>query len=204
MCQKARHAAAAKYVQAQYKAMALYFGGGDAATLDAALSKCRVKYTDTWLKLHAKALGTGSTCDAERFVDNMDGTVTDNVTGLQWEQKVNGTGAHNVSTTTTWYGAVNILVSNFDSIGGPCFAFDCDWRLPTRAELQTILSEPFTCSTSPCIDAIFGPTTGDFYWTITADAVDPSLAWVVNFGSGLVGNASLTDHWSFRAVRGGL
>src|SRR5437588_7930124 len=77
-CQKGRHEAAAKYAQCEYNTMAKFFSGGGPAKLEPALSKCRVKYTGVWLKLQKKALGTGATCDANRFVDNGDGTVNDN------------------------------------------------------------------------------------------------------------------------------
>jgi hypothetical protein len=54
--------------------------------LSVAASKCRVKYA-TWENLQKVALGSGSSCDAPRFVYNGDGTATDNLTGLQWEQQ---------------------------------------------------------------------------------------------------------------------
>jgi hypothetical protein len=52
-------------------------------TFQAALSKCRVNYTSTWATLEKKAAGTGATCDSARFVDNGNGTVTDELTDLQ-------------------------------------------------------------------------------------------------------------------------
>ncbi len=61
---------------------------------------------------------------------------------------------------------------------------------------------PFPCATSPCTAGVFDPRVANFYWTSTVGAIDGSLAWFVNFNSGLVGNASLTDNWSLRAVRG--
>ena len=194
-CQKGRHDAAGKYAQCQQKEMGKYFAGGDPAKLNPGLSKCRVKYTSTWLKLQKKAEGTGSTCDSQRFVNNGDGTVTDNLTGLDWAS------ANFPLSATDWADANYYSAQN--NLGG-CNAGECGWRLPTRAELQTILSQPFVCSTSPCIDGTFVPATANYYWTSTLDALDPSLAWVVHFGSGLVGNASRTDTWSARPVRGGL
>ena len=213
-CQKGRHDAAAKYAQCEYKTMSSFFAGGDPGKMATALSNCRVKYTATYPKLRNKAAGTGSTCDTDRFVANADGTVTDNLTDLTWEKKTNDATIHGRDNTGNWLTASDDFLSGTASPRGlnefqpdfsVCFAFPCNWRLPTRAELQTILSEPFPCTTSPCIDPIFGPTAANYYWTSTEDAVDPSFAWVVNFGSGQVGNALKTDNvWSYRAVRGGL
>ncbi len=215
-CQKGRHAAAGKHAQCQQKVMATYFAGGDVAALNPALSKCRVKYTGTWDKLHEKALGTGSRCALDRFIGDGNGqSVTDNLTGLQWESKsLNTSPISYVGYTFTWTsgggqasgslfngGFLYVLNGAFN---GFCSGGQCDWRLPTRAELQTILSEPFICTTAPCIDGAFNPTTANYYWTSTSDVGDPTLVWVVHFGSGLVASASKTDSWYVRAVRGGL
>ncbi len=53
-------------------------------------------YTAAWAKLQATA--PGSTCDNARFHDNGDGTVTDRLTGLQWEQKKNDGSVHGEKT----------------------------------------------------------------------------------------------------------
>jgi hypothetical protein len=161
-----------------------------------------------------------------RFEDNGDGTVTDHQTGLQWEKKVSpGGGAtdpHDVDNSYTW----NTVFSgttpngtaftdflgklNFHTAGGSgfqfaCFAFHCDWRLPTLEELLTIRLET-PCGMGACIDPIFGPTAADVsdvYWTATTVNGGPEAAWIVDFtgGSGL-DNKGASD--KVRAVRGGL
>lgn len=83
------------------------------------------------------------------------------------------------------------------------FAARCDWRLPTPAELETILLAPFPCGTSPCIDPVFGPTAANLYWSSTTHAGDPNLAWFVAFGNGGVGLADKNGFARVRAVRGG-
>ena len=214
-CQKGRYNAAAKYVACQQKVMAKF---GPSSNFEAAVSKCRVKYTDTWRKLQARAQAapTVETCDAARFVDNGGGTVTDNLTGLQWEQKTDDVSVHDKDNTYSWSAggggftaadgtAYTTFLAALNS--GGCFAGQCDWRLPTFYELQTILLEPFPCTTSPCIDPIFGPTYPFVYYTATTFTwiLPPTAARTVHFDSGSASNGSdKSDSRSVRAVRGGL
>jgi len=216
-CQAGRYKAAGRYAACEQKAMAKRFGGGDLDKFAAAVSKCRVKYAATWDKLQAQAMGSGSTCDAARFVDNGNGTVTDNLSALQWEKKTNLNGTpnpgdqHDADNVASWSGtgtaadgtAYTGFLANLD--GGSCFAGQCDWRLPTVAELQTILSQPYPCTTSPCINGVFGPTTSGGYWSSTTYAVLSDRAWVVDFDDGFVsGFDGKGDDGYVRAVRGGL
>jgi hypothetical protein len=202
---------------------------------EVAASKCRVTYTGQWGKLQFKAALLGSSCDSQhpRLVDNGDGTVTDNLTGLQWEKKTNDATVHDAANVYTW-----CLDANSDgtcdkagAADGPvftdflrslnsdgCFAGQCDWRLPTRDELQTILADPYTpavyvdgigtvipCATPSCIDPIFGPTQSKAYWSATTDAGLPSTAWYVGFYSSDATVVFWKTHLlSVRAVRGGL
>jgi hypothetical protein len=196
-CQAARATAASKYASCQQKAAKRFS--------EKAFSKCRVTYTGTWAKLQKKAL-VGSSCIGARFADN-GATVTDNLTGLQWEKKAN-LDFFPVPSAFDPHDADNIytlcLDDNFDFScdnafatdgtaftdfllrlnSNDCFGGQCDWRLPTRDELQTILADPYTgdiCKTSSCIDPIFGPTQSLTYWSAASYAGYPSNAWGVFF-----------------------
>ena len=212
VCQKGLYSAAAKYDACEQKMLAKSFGWYPD---QAKLPKCRIKYAQTWAKLQAKASGSGSTCDAARFTDNGDGTVTDRLTRLQWEQKTNDATVHDKDNPYTWSAGGGGFTAPdgtaFTSFltalnGGVCFAGQCDWRLPTRREMQTILlPEPYPYSTSPCIDqAAFGPTVSGYYWLATALASTPTRAWAVGMGLGDVGIGPKSDNNFVRAVRGGL
>lgn len=137
---------------------------------------------------------------SQRFTDNGDGTVIDHGTGLQWEKKTSLDGKpdsgdpHDADNTYTWSAARGGTAADGSAFAvfltalntGPCFAGHCDWRLPTLAELRTILLTPNPCAANPCIDPVFGPTAGSTYWSGTTSVYHPRRAWYVFFVSGLV------------------
>ncbi|MBU3013076.1 DUF1566 domain-containing protein [Polaribacter vadi] len=77
------------------------------------------------------------------FTDNGDGTITDNATGLMWQQTDNGN-------TYDWENALNYTESLTQ--GGYN-----DWRMPNAKELQSIIDYTRSPSTSfsPAIDPLF-------------------------------------------------
>ncbi len=149
-CQKGRYFAAAKYAQCHHKATGAFNSGSDFTKFVAATAKCQAKYDATWAKLQKRASGSGATCDDERYEDNADGTLTDRLTGLQWEQKTDEGSVHDRDNSYSWSAGgaggsaadgtiyTSLLAAANGLSGGTCFAGNCDWRLPTLAELQTI------------------------------------------------------------------
>ncbi|WP_406683517.1 DUF1566 domain-containing protein [Seonamhaeicola sp. MEBiC1930] len=119
------------------------------------------------------------------FVDNNDGTVTDNATGLMWQKADDGTGRN-------WKSALD-YAENLE------LASYSDWRLPNAKELQSIVdySRSPQTTNSPAINSIFDTTEisdpdGNlgqypFFWTSTThlDGVNPySTAAYIAFGEG--------------------
>ena len=140
-----------------------------------------------------------------RFIDNSDGTVTDTQTGLIWEKNVAGSGClHCVDDTYTWNTAMTTWPDRLngrltDDLNNAGFAGYSDWRLPTLAELRSIVN----CSFSSCVDPVFVPSAAFLYWSSTTLANDTSFSWVVNFGFGFVGSGAKFNDNQVRSVRGG-
>ena len=246
-CQAGKNRAAGKYAACRESAEAKLAVSGDTTKYGEAITNCAGKFARAWQKLEDKAVAAGSACpsvgDATgidgkvtattdgiaavvggmRFEDNGDSTVTDHLTGLQWEQKDTEVGSptnfadpHDVDNTYTWNTAVGTTPNGtaftdfLDKLNGglganTCLAGQCDWRLPTKEELAGIvdLTASGCGGGDPCIDPIFGPTVSGFHWTATTYAEDPYAAWFVVFSSG---NANLEDKGDsnyVRAVRGG-
>lgn len=120
------------------------------------------------------------------FLDNGDGTITDNATNLMWDQNDSGTGL-NWKEALAWVETQNAA----DYLGYN------DWRLPNAKELQSIVDYSRSPDTtgSAAIDPLFNTTSitneaGEadypFYWTGTTHAnwseVSGGFGAYVSFG----------------------
>ena len=95
------------------------------------------------------------------FVGNNDGTVTDNSTGLTWQQAEPG--------YMTWGSALSYCEGL--SLGG-----HSDWRLPNVKEHESLLVDT---KSGHVIDTTYFPNASESgYWTSTTYAGDPHEAWV--------------------------
>jgi hypothetical protein len=151
-----------------------------------------------------------------RFIDNGDGTVSDNQTGLMWEKKTGAVGGSadysNPDNVNNWYNwsasgtaADGTVFTDFlPRVNGTHLGGHTDWRLPTIDELQTILLAAYPCGTHPCIDAVFGPTQSYYYWSASTLTPYPDHAWIVSFNDGYVNNDYKPNSSDVRAVRSGL
>jgi hypothetical protein len=118
-------------------------------------------------------------------IDNGDGTVTDDVTGLMWIQ-------NDVSQSQ----GKDAACAYCESLE---FAGYSDWRAPSIEELQTIIDYRYH---SPAIDGSIFDTTaiGDSYWSSTPLPSIPSFAWGIYSSNGIVD--SLFTNSYIRCVRG--
>lgn len=122
--------------------------------------------------------------EAARFVDHLDGTVTDRLTGLVW-QKETAPGTYNWSNALAYCQSLTLAGSN--------------WRLPTVQELQSIVDYKRKV---PAIDPVFGAFSG-WYWSSTSIAYLPDGAWYVAFDDGHVYGDDKGYDYYVRAVRSG-
>ncbi len=102
------------------------------------------------------------------FTKGGDGTVTDNVTGLVWQQTDGG--------EMTWEAAVTYASALV--LGG-----QSDWRLPTSHELFSILNHG---AVNPAFDTnVFTATPAQYWWTADVQPTDATRVWAANAGGGI-------------------
>jgi hypothetical protein len=120
------------------------------------------------------------------YTDNHDGTVTDTVTGLMWQQ-LN-------STVTPWAQAASYCQTlALGSYG--------DWRLPTKIELISILDFGIAMP-GPTINATaFPAASAGYYWSSTRVAGSSQNVWTVNFYGGYTAMSATSNAEYIRCVR---
>ncbi|MBN1420630.1 MAG: DUF1566 domain-containing protein [Planctomycetes bacterium] len=142
----------------------------------------------------APAVCPAGCSNADRFLDNGDGTVTDTLTRLMWAQAPS-------PSTLTQEGAIQYCEAL--ELGGRD-----DWRAPTMEELVTLIRYD---RTNPAIDPIFEVpmwpcVVNDCvyaYWSSTPVPSDAGKRWGVFFNDGALASAEVWVHASIRAVRCG-
>ncbi|MFP4236808.1 MAG: DUF1566 domain-containing protein [Desulfonatronovibrio sp.] len=118
------------------------------------------------------------TAFAERCVDNGDGTVTDNITGLMWEKATAG--------RMDWDAAMSYA-------SGLTLGEYSDWKLPNGNELLGL-------NNSPCKNMM--EVVLNWYWSSTTYSDSPDRAWLVGLYDGDVNASFKSSSYYVRAVRG--
>ena len=122
----------------------------------------------------------------ESYTDNGDGTVTDNVTELVWQQ---------LTPPMNYTQAEAVAYCAALRQGGYT-----DWRLPSALELVSIVD---TGTYNPSINSTVFPGTPSvgFYWSSTPYAGNPGNAWGVYFNNGYSASNDTSTAYSVRCVR---
>ncbi len=143
-------------------------------------------------------LEAGLAWPSPRFTDNTDGTVADNLTGLEWvlaPHSVIGNGS-----VLNWNASI-------DFCKNLTYASHTDWRLPTRRELASLLDYG---EQNPALSAghPFSGILNNLYWSSTAESASSPAGyymWAVDMGLGSVDriHKSLTHYvWPVRSGSG--
>ncbi|MHC3993332.1 Lcl C-terminal domain-containing protein [Thiomicrolovo sp. ZZH C-3] len=124
---------------------------------------------------------------ADYIRDDAAGIVTDNNSGLMWQDDTN-------ATTANWQNAIDRCEAL--TLGG----FD-DWRMPNQNELRSLVD---FSRDDPAIDPAFKYVVSDTYWSSTSSFYWSDSACTVFFKDGADGgNAKDYNHYYVRCVRGG-
>ena len=121
------------------------------------------------------------------YRDNGNGTVTDNVTGLMWQQEDD-------NIERTWEEALTYCE-------GLTLAGNSGWRLPNIKELRSIVDN--TKDNGPSIDTTYFPNTNSSrYWSSTTNVQNQtSGAWLVSFSAGGFSSTFKSSDEHVRCVR---
>ena len=118
---------------------------------------------------------------SQSFTDHGDGTVTDNVTGIMWQQEDD-------DLERDWEDALAYCES-LDLAG------QTDWRLPDIKEMRSIVDNT---RYDPAIDPIYFPGTNlSSYWSSSTHAYLNYYAWGVTFHAGGVYSTDKGDPLSY-------
>ena len=125
-----------------------------------------------------------------RYVDNGDGTVTDQVTHLMWKQCAEGLSTAVASCDTggaiafTWQTALQRAADVNGGSAGENLGHQ-DWRVPNYKELMSLVE---TACDNPAINATRFPSTpSSSFWTASPATVFVNAVWGVDFAEGLGG-----------------
>jgi len=138
-----------------------------------------------WPMPNGQADVTAGAPNLAGYKDNGDGTVTDKVTGLMWQQAT-------PAGTYTWSQA-KAYCPTLTPAGYS------DWRLPTLIELISLVD--FGRS-NPAIDTTYFPSTpSNYFWSASLVTGSSNSGWPVYFGSGDLAGRVLSLTYYIRCVR---
>jgi len=134
-----------------------------------------------------------------RFVNNLDGTISDNITGLMWISSTNGVndgagGLYDFGIFQTW-GDTLIEIDNLNAGAG--YAGFHDWRMANILELISILNFQGWGGLGGINGTPFGNT-----FASTTNPVNGN-AFVIDFAGGVISDEAKTNTEGTVLVRGG-
>jgi len=135
------------------------------------------------------ALQKGTGWPSQRFTDNLNGMITDNLTGLLWTKDANAPGpaACSPASMMTWQGALDYVAC----LNSNNYLGQRDWRLPNRKELQSLMDNSNYKPSLPSGHLFQNVKTdiNNFYWSgdTVAYAIHSGNAWIGRMDNGGIG-----------------
>ncbi len=142
------------------------------------------------------SISAGVSWPEPRFTDHLDGTVTDDLTGLMWTRHANLPGQ-----ALKWSAALR-YVSEMNKGTYHNFGWT-DWRLPNVRELETLIDHGNTSPALPLDHPFEGIEAASPYWSATTVTSLSALAWFVDVGHGGTGKSAKIRKYPIWPVRSG-
>jgi hypothetical protein len=183
----------------------------DAATVEASTDSgadagCASGADPTWAEWPMPNVPSDSdaaTANPESYTDNGDGTVTDNVTGLMWQQAITtaGTLSGNPDDQSPTSSAALANAAVWSAAEASCqsltLAGHDDWHLPTLIELVSIDH----LGSNPALDPVLFPdpsldaaTEVALFMSDTPEADSPNVWWIMHAFGGSVGDGAASTY----------
>jgi hypothetical protein len=160
-----------------------------------AAGKCGAVDWALWPMPNGKDDGSQGAPNPNTYSDNLDGTVSDRVTNLMWQQHIPATGGVGEDGNLTWAEASEYCATL--SAAG-----HTDWRLPSQIELVSLLDYSNLGEAQPPINSAFFPDTPpDAFWSSTKSAGSQTAAWTVYMDVGFTYAYDMTSVGRVRCVR---
>ena len=116
------------------------------------------------------------------YINNGNSTITDNITGLMWQQADGG----EMTIENAIIYAGNLVLGGFS-----------DWRLPTPIESFSIINHQ---NNNPAVSNVFTASAAEYWWTNKFQVGDATKVWSTNAGGG-IGNHSKLETISAGGVK---
>jgi len=179
-------------------------GGGGNNTTPTSVDLPKTGQTTSYAMGDDGDLEIGVAWPSQRFADNANGTVTDNLSGLMWA-KDGGSPSYSLCTggTMDWQSALNYVAC----LNSNAYLGYTDWRLPNRKELRSLIDYANYNLALPTGHP-FTNVQGVYYWSSTTYAYFPAFAWYVDMNGGGVYAVSKDEAsngyvWPVRSEGGG-
>ena len=146
--------------------------------------------------------GKGIPWPNPRFIDNSDGTITDNLTGLIWMENANCFG------TRTWdYARQDCISLTSGSCGLSDGSDPFAWRLPNVKELHSLINYGRFLPALPVghlfLNVQYSNSPGLWYWTGSDYIAFGMYRWAIDFSYGEVDRPVHDENHFVWCVRGG-